>query len=325
MITPPIEQLEEMKPIEKVRKKREQKHDFGDGVGRVPASRHVNGKGWVAKTAVVENSVYVGPKCEVFNNAYVSGKVRLEGNAKIFGNATVSGNVKLQQQSQIFGRAVVRDEVLLQDNSRIGGNAHVIGNTRLRDTAIVTDGACVISSNLSGSCRVMGSALVTFGYIVGSVEVSANSIIVHSTLHGNVKVHGFGQVLNRSNVQNHNADSALIITDHAIITDESHIYWSIEFRSHAVVVRSRIHAYTTNNDANGPLRPIVGGNVILHQQRINSANDLVAAVDRISNPQLVARTQTAIPVVPGFPVRSADYLTTENRPRRVQRLQEAGT
>ena len=47
--------------------------DFGDGP--VPAHQHPNGLGWVADTATVEVSAYVGPDAQVYENAQVCGDV----------------------------------------------------------------------------------------------------------------------------------------------------------------------------------------------------------------------------------------------------------
>ena len=44
--------------------------DFEDGNGPVPAHQHVIGGGWVADTATVEDSAYVGPNARVFGNAF---------------------------------------------------------------------------------------------------------------------------------------------------------------------------------------------------------------------------------------------------------------
>ena len=51
-------------------------HDFGDGAGAVPAHRHVNGGGWVADTARVDATAYVGPMAQVSGEAWVSGEAR---------------------------------------------------------------------------------------------------------------------------------------------------------------------------------------------------------------------------------------------------------
>ena len=53
------------------------KHDFKNGKGLVPAHRHSNGGGWVADTARVSDSVYVGEFARVFGNADVFGDAKV--------------------------------------------------------------------------------------------------------------------------------------------------------------------------------------------------------------------------------------------------------
>ena len=55
-------------------------YDFGSGP--VAAHRHPNGGGWVADTAQVEASAYVGPDAQVYGNARVFGNARVYGNAR---------------------------------------------------------------------------------------------------------------------------------------------------------------------------------------------------------------------------------------------------
>ena len=50
---------------------------FDFGSGPVPAHRHPNGGGWVADTARVDDSAYIGPAAQVFGNAQVSGGAKL--------------------------------------------------------------------------------------------------------------------------------------------------------------------------------------------------------------------------------------------------------
>ena len=45
--------------------------DFGDGNGSVPAHKHMNGGGWVAETASVDASAFVGPEARVYGEARV--------------------------------------------------------------------------------------------------------------------------------------------------------------------------------------------------------------------------------------------------------------
>ena len=53
--------------------------NFKDGNGPVPAHKHINGGGWVADSAIVDDTVYVGPDARVSGNAEVSGDARVYG------------------------------------------------------------------------------------------------------------------------------------------------------------------------------------------------------------------------------------------------------
>ena len=56
-------------------------------------SRHKNGGGYVANTAAVAPSVYVGPYAIVYGQAELTERVRVEGTAQISGHAKLSGSV----------------------------------------------------------------------------------------------------------------------------------------------------------------------------------------------------------------------------------------
>lgn len=325
-----------MKPI-KTRKLREQKHDFKDGSGRVPARRHVNGKGWVAKTAVVEDSVYVGPKCEVYNLAYVSGRVRLEGNARVSGNAVVSGEVIIKQNAHVYGSAVVRDMVVLNDHARITGRAHVTGRTRMFGGSLITDTAQVNSCTLTGFVEISGSALVIRSHLTsnsdrdGRVYINTNAVVINSTIEGDVVVEGMAQLLGNSLLANRQrSGQTILLTGNAIVADESRIYYPIEFREHCVVVRCR---FSNHNQAVGTVDPpprlrLITG-MVLHNLETRSHDQLAERLNAIRNqtrPGGAAaygsgNNSHAVPVVQ---VRQANFFETNSRPRRVQRLQEAG-
>lgn len=72
--------------------------DFEDGKGPVPAHRHVNPDGseggWVADTAAVEPTAYVGHDARVYSSAWVGGEARVDGKAKVYEDAKVSGYAK---------------------------------------------------------------------------------------------------------------------------------------------------------------------------------------------------------------------------------------
>ena len=65
------------------------KHDFGDGNGNVDAHRHSNGGGWIADTATVMDTVYVGRDAQVFGDAEVSDHARIRDGARVSGRAEV--------------------------------------------------------------------------------------------------------------------------------------------------------------------------------------------------------------------------------------------
>lgn len=52
-------------------------YDFEDGRGPVLAHRHPNGLGWVADTAMVDESSYIGPLAKVFEFATVRGNISI--------------------------------------------------------------------------------------------------------------------------------------------------------------------------------------------------------------------------------------------------------
>ena len=57
--------------------------------------QHKNGHGWVANTASVADSVYVGPHAIVYGKAELSGRVRIEDYAQVSGSAVLSGDTRV--------------------------------------------------------------------------------------------------------------------------------------------------------------------------------------------------------------------------------------
>ena len=58
--------------------------------------QHNNGKGWVYKTAHVDESVYLHPTSIVYGNAWVYGNARVHGDASVSGNAWVFSPLYIQ-------------------------------------------------------------------------------------------------------------------------------------------------------------------------------------------------------------------------------------
>jgi hypothetical protein len=320
---PPVEQLGVMLDI---KKPRIQKHDFKNGMGRVPAKRHVNGRGWVARTAVVEDSVYVGPRCEVFENAYISGKVRLEGKARVGGSATISGHAIIKQNAFVCGKSCVSDVAIIGENARINGFAVVSGTSRVFGGTTITDNAQVISSTFRDNPVIAGRAVLIRCEFSGNSRADEQCTVIDAVINGFVWISGFSQLLRRTAIHNRNPNERVSICGHAILTEETMIWSPIVVQQNAILVRCRIN--TTGNDANN-YRPEIGGTLVFQNRHFGSRHTLESALSAARNP-IVATSTPNIPQyqnqpVQGFPVRQVNYLAVQPGPRRVQRLQEAAT
>ena len=135
---------------------------------QVEGSAHPNGGGFVANSAMVEPSVYVGKDACVLGEAKVSGNARIEDFAVVTDHAEVSGF------AVIGGNALVRDKV------KVSGNA-VIRSSELKGELTVTDSARIIDGMLvEGSGLVNGRATLK-----GRSYVSTSTKDVKATITGN--------------------------------------------------------------------------------------------------------------------------------------------
>jgi hypothetical protein len=110
---------------------------------------HLNGGGWVANTASVAASVYVGPRAMVLGNALISGQVHIDGTAWV-------------------EHSIVRDSVVIDGNANIWhgsylNNAHVTGNAVLNNctlygNAMAKDNALEWGVTISNSVIAGGDA-----------------------------------------------------------------------------------------------------------------------------------------------------------------------
>ncbi len=124
----------------------EEMFDFEDGNGPVPAVRWPNGGGWVAKTANVALSVYVGPNARVF------------GNAKVRGNAQVSGNAVVSGDAQVSGDARVYGDAWASGDTEVSGGVWVSGEARVsKPTTVSIDGLAyqvtITETHLIAGCQ----------------------------------------------------------------------------------------------------------------------------------------------------------------------------
>ena len=111
-----------------------------------------NGGGWVANSATVAASVYVGPRVVVLGNSNISGAVSISGTAWVQ-NAAVSGNVIIDRNARVYGGNI-------SQNAHITDNA-LIYNSTVSGSVIAKDDTFDWGSTFSGASTVGGDAEIT--------------------------------------------------------------------------------------------------------------------------------------------------------------------
>ena len=97
--------------------------------------QHPNGGGWVAGTATVEDTCYIGPEARVEGKAVVKGRSQLKGKVIVDGQAVIT-NSKIHDSVRVGFLAKVTDSILT-------GKLRVSGNADLR--SVCMRGNCDIS------------------------------------------------------------------------------------------------------------------------------------------------------------------------------------
>ena len=128
-------------------------------------SYHPNGGGFVASTAKVDASVYVGKNAKVLGYATVTGNAVIDGYATVTGNATVSDNAVVTGHAVVAERAAVRDNAIIGDYAGVMGNAVISENGRVLESGLVYDNYTV-----SGNATVKG---VSFCMVNGAATNQA--------------------------------------------------------------------------------------------------------------------------------------------------------
>lgn len=108
--------------------------DNGNTEGLV---QHANGGGWVAPTATVAATVYLGPDARVLGYANVSDNVRIEDFAVVSSSAQVSGDAVVSGHAWVRGNAMVADHAKIRDwalveGGTIGGSARVLEHANIK-------------------------------------------------------------------------------------------------------------------------------------------------------------------------------------------------
>lgn len=119
---------------------------------------HSNGGGFVASTAKVDDSVYVGKYAKVLGYATVSGNAVVDGHAIVTGNSTVSGNAVVTGHAVVAERAQIKDNAIVGDYTGVMGNAVISENARVIESGLVYD-----NYKVSGNATVKGVAFCMVG------------------------------------------------------------------------------------------------------------------------------------------------------------------
>ena len=102
------------------------KHRF-ENDDYVYAKPHVNSDGtkggWVAETALVEPTCYIGPDAEVYEYAQVRDSARVLGSASACGFAKIADNATLNDWS------IACDDAWIQGSAYIGNTAVICGKS----------------------------------------------------------------------------------------------------------------------------------------------------------------------------------------------------
>ena len=114
----------------------------------IAGAAHPNGGGFVAATATVSQSAYVGPAAQVLEWADVSDDVRIEGRAIVKGSA------------RVFEQAVVKDHALIDGHAEIYGQALVHGSAQIEGGQIYDDAEVGGITWISGDTQIYGEARV---------------------------------------------------------------------------------------------------------------------------------------------------------------------
>jgi len=177
-------------------------YDFGNGPE--PAHRHTNGSGWVADTATVDPTVFVGPDAKVCNFAKVTNGARLSGHAIVMDRAIVCDNALIvdavvMDDATVSGEARVLDRAAISDRAWVAGFASVHGDAVLLGDARVLDHANIFDHAVIGGHAVVKDNAAVFDHaaVRDSARMNGNAracgeatIYENATLGGNAMVGG---------------------------------------------------------------------------------------------------------------------------------------
>jgi carbonic anhydrase/acetyltransferase-like protein (isoleucine patch superfamily) len=143
---------------------------------------HPNGGGFVAKSAKVAPTAFVGPNARVLDGAEVSGNARIEDHALV------------RQSAKVSGDAIIGGFARVTDRARVDGRARVRGYARVGDQATVTENARVLDyATVDGRGTVSGDVIIR-GF--GEIHLQPATPLTGGTVCGeDLEVHFMGSEL----------------------------------------------------------------------------------------------------------------------------------
>lgn len=230
----------------KPRKKRAPKHDFKDGCGRVFAHRHINGGGWVADTAAVDDTVEVEKMAQVYHFARITGNVKIRHRARVGGTAMLRDSVQILNRAEICGTARIEEEAVVSHNAGVFGGT-ICGTTQIKDTAQIRNKPIIRDSVISGSTSINGYASLFEATCEENVFINGSAFIAHSGLRGYISVGGDSRIMYsqlRHSIYLRNDvpedDQRLKVFEHATICSCDLINGYISFKGHSNTVNCNI-------------------------------------------------------------------------------------
>ena len=172
--------------------------------GSQKGNPHNNGGGFVADTATVDATAYVGPDAKVCGEAQVLGNARVEDyavvmdNSKVYGSAKVYDSAKILGGSEVYNEAKVYDNAVISYQSKVYDKAEVSGITEVEYSEVygearVSDHAKVLGSKVLSKSTVTGYAVVESGSMIGAT-IGPTNIILVSDMSNSPVVTGYSRV-----------------------------------------------------------------------------------------------------------------------------------
>jgi len=245
---------------------------FDFGAGLVNAHQHPNGLGWVADTAKVGASVFVGPNAmvfdyaEVWDMAQISDYAKVHGKAKVYDNAMITGNAKVHGKAKVYDNAMITGNAEVSaevsGDSKIGGDARVMVAAKVFNGAVIEGEALITDrAEVYGEAHVSGKALIgsdarVYGYakikdnasVVGEAKVHDRAIVEgvaeikgYARVFENAKIYGRANVYGTARVSgNAKVSGTSKVHDDSSVFGQAKVYDGAEIKGEANIFSSAI-------------------------------------------------------------------------------------